>query len=661
MKKFRNENTNIRFYLIIVFVFILFFAVIARITTIALADKFAGSTKWQGIKNIAKVSSKVKEQEAVEFERGLILDRTGEKLAFSVKTVSLSMNPKLLSDTDKHNVSSILIKNLNLSDSEIKSLKKNIRSEKSFIWIKRRMPLEQYETVQPKIKKLFNKGISKSYEFKRIYPDGPVFANIIGYAGIDNSGLEGIELAFDKYLKSSKNNQVYKTATGVYLNDGKIIDSLNMLDVVLTIDKNIQSLVYEELKNVVDKFEAKRAMCLMIQPKTGDVLAMVQYPDYDNNYYQNYKERRNWIIADMYEPGSTMKTVTVSALIEEGITPLDKKVLDPSYVKIYTKVYHNSHSSPPEWLTLKDAFVKSSNVGIIKFTIDLPNKVFYSYLRDFGFGIQTGIELPGEAKGSLRKLNEWQGLTKYSTAIGQEIAVTPIQLVMALSTIANNGILLQPHIIKEIRDCNGNIILQKKPTAIRQVVTEKTVNIVKSFMEDVVNTGTGKKAFIQDLKLGGKTGTAQKAGIGGYQSGKYISSFFGFLPIDNPEISMLVLIDEPSSEKYSYLGGDVAAPVFKSIAIKTLEYLKKYEYKDIVEEIDVNKPNFKISKIINSELNSKNLIDLKGYSVREALKYLSERNIIPEVKGTGYVQKQVPEPGISFDKVKKVTLYLSVN
>ncbi|HOK39721.1 MAG TPA: penicillin-binding transpeptidase domain-containing protein [bacterium] len=656
MRLKKDIDINKRFFFAISICALFVIIIIIRLFTISLANFWADKFDAENIKKIVKYSSNFKIQEPIEIERGLILDKNLSPLANSIKTISLSLRPDFMPLEHREIIADSIATILNYSQQEKKALIEKIFSGKKFIWLKRRISQDEFKNIENSITKFFNKGVSKIEEYKRIYPSGEYFSNIIGFTGIDNNGLEGIELAFNKYLYNTDEYKIFKTPIGVLTDKEKIIDSFNLPKIILTIDKNIQTFVYDELSAVCKKFDAKRAMGLVLNPKNGDILAMVRFPSFDNNNFQFYEDKKNWLITDMYEPGSTLKIITVASLIESKNIDLSKKIYDKSYITIFNHTYHNSEEIEHGWIDIKEAFVKSSNVGIIEFSKNLSSKTFYNFLRDFGLGIQTGIELPGEEKGKLLKPNKWSGLSKYSIAIGQEIAVTPIQLIMALSVIPNNGILLQPHIIKEIRDNNDNIILKKNITSIRQVISKATADILKDFMIEVVKSGTGKKAYIENVKVAGKTGTAQKAVAGRYEKGKYYASFFGFFPADNPEYSMLIIVDEPSP-KYGIYGGDIAAPAFKNIALKILEYQQNIENKYIVEKIKFNKINKK--KLIKSdEINYSTLIDLTGYSFREAVKYLTLINKKFTVNGHGYVKKQIPAPGINLNKVNNVILFL---
>jgi cell division protein FtsI/penicillin-binding protein 2 len=649
-KSNRKENF-IRFHFVRYSVLIAFILITVRLGLISIAPMISDKTNLQDVINISRYIERWHRAETKEYERGIILDRNHKKLAFSVKTFSLAANPQLIQQESKSDIARIIS---NHSSESFENIYERLNSNRRFVWILRKISNDKYSEIYPEIKKFFRHGVIINEEYKRIYPSSYVFSNILGFTGKDNEGLEGIELYFNKIL-SEPGAPITRTADGVYKEEDRIVEDFNTSNVILTIDKNIQNIVYEELKSVVEEYEAKRAMCIIINPKTGEIISMVRYPGFDNVNLSAQDNRRNWLVTDIYEPGSTLKIISVASLLQELNIDLNRTVNDPSFVTIYNHTYHNSDKAVMGNINLSQAFIKSSNVGIIQFMKPLPKNAFYSYLRNFGFGIVSGVELPGESSGLLRPARRWSGLTKFSVSIGQEIGVTPLQLIMGLSAIPNNGILLKPTIIKRITDANGKIIHEQSSIAIRQVLTTEVNNIMKDFMLKVVEEGTGRRAQIPGIKVAGKTGTAQKAIRGEYSREKYIASFYGYFPADNPEYSMLIIIDEPDYRKQIY-GGAVAAPVFSKIGTKILEYHQKIDTNNIIyKKYQVSQRNRNNNAHFSD---NSNLADLSGMSLRNALKYLSYHNINAEVSGKGYVNSQFPAAGVKLDDVKLVVLKL---
>lgn len=649
MKK-SNKESNGRLYFIISLCIIGFIIVLIRLSLLSLAPFISDKTSIKDIINISRYFGNWNRYEKLEYERGTIVDRYNNKLAFSVKAYSIGANPRIIPKESKPNIAQIIAQHSNLSFEEVY---KKLDYNRNFVWLKRKITQNVFTEMLPHIRTYMNKGLIINEEYKRIYPDSKYFSNIVGFTGMDNIGLEGVEARFNDIL-SNPGSAITKYVDGVYKEDDHIVKDFSTSNIVLTIDKNIQMIVYEELQKAYENFKAKRAMCVIVNPKTGEVIAMARYPGFDHKNFSRGADRRNWLVTDMYEPGSTIKVVSVAALLQELNLDLNQTVLDQSHVTIHGHTYHNSDRIAFGNINISEAFSKSSNVGIIRFVRPLTRDVFYSYLRNFGFGIVSGIELPGESRGMLRPANRWSGLSKFSISIGQEIAVTPIQLVMALSTVANDGVLVKPTIIKEISNAKGEVIYQRNSIPIRRVLNPDISETINKFMIDAVENGTGRRARIPNVQVAGKTGTAQKAIRGEYSRDKYIASFFGYFPADNPEYAMLVIVDEPSRETSIY-GGVVAAPVFRNIGTRILEYKNEIQqnviYKDYIVRNRIGRNNLFEDNYI--------LADLQGVSLRNALNYLSNKNIQFKLNGTGYVKSQYPSPGTNIKSVQQVVLNLS--
>jgi cell division protein FtsI/penicillin-binding protein 2 len=397
----------------------------------------------------------------------------------------------------------------------------------------------------------------------------------MGFVGIDNQGLEGLELFFDQELKGLPGLVVLeRDASG-----GKIPLSIKELNthrdgnsIVLTIDEVIQYITEEALDKAYQKYKAKAGVAIVVEPKTGEVLAIAVRPSYDPNYFNKYALDlwRNLAITNTYEPGSTFKIVTIATALEEGVVKLDNQFYCKGWTNYNGHIFHDIHQHGTQNLT--DIVKNSCNVGVIQVGTRLEQKVFEKSIRRFGFGMLTEINLPGEVNGLIRSSKDWSKISLASISIGQEISITPIQLIMAISAIANRGTLMKPLIVKEILDSNQNSVKVFKPKPVRQVVSVETALTMTKILEQVVIDGTGMEAKLDEYQVAGKTGTGQifDFATGKYSNSAYTSLFVGYVPAENPKISILILLDQP---KGSYYGGTVAAPVFKEIASKVLPYL----------------------------------------------------------------------------------------
>jgi len=503
---------------------------------------------------------------SIEGERGNIYDRNLKKLAVNVNTKSLFAIPPRIQDP--HKTAQLLSSVLNLETREVLS---KLNQKKSFVWIKRKLSDLEVEEV----KKLNLSGLDFLDENKRYYPRKKLASNLLGFAGIDNQGLEGLELYFEKELKGLPGLVILeRDASG-----GKIPFGIKRLtnyqdgnSIVLTIDEVIQYITEEALDKAFYQYKAKTGVAIVVKPKTGEILAMAVRPTFDPNYFNRFSRDlwRNRAITDIYEPGSTFKVITIATALEEGVVKLDDQFYCKGWIKYNGNIFHDIEPHGAQDLT---GIVKNScNIGVIQVGTRLDEKVFEKSIRRFGFGSLTEISLPGEVNGLVRSTKDWSKISLASLSIGQEIAVTPIQLIMAISAIANRGTLMKPMIVKEIVDSHQNRVKVFKPKPVRQVVSTETALTMTKILEQVVVDGTGKGAKIPGYRIAGKTGTAQKFDFstGKYSKNKYSALFVGYAPVENPQIAILVLLDEPQG---SYYGGIVAAPVFKEIASKVLPYL----------------------------------------------------------------------------------------
>ncbi|MEW6599624.1 MAG: penicillin-binding protein 2 [Nitrospirota bacterium] len=514
-------------------------------------------------------------------QRGVIWDRGMKELAINIETDSLFAVPSQVGDT--HALSSEVSPIIKVSTGEIDSLLTK-RRKKSFAWLARRMDLETSRKLEG-LKDRFNEGeIGLVKEPKRCYPKGSIASHILGFSNIDDHGIAGLELVYNEYLKGEvKSVSVGVDAHGRSL-AGDIKEAMPGNNLILTIDEGIQYIVERELSAAMEQWKAKAATAIMMDPMTGEILALANRPTYDPNYpaAAGAEEKRNRAITDLYEPGSTMKSILACAALEEKAVSLrDLFDVSKGTITVGGKTIHDVHRHGV--LSFSEVIQKSSNVGAVKIGQRLGAAKYYNYIKKFGFGEKTGIDFPGEVKGIARNVKNWSGTSLAAISIGQEIGMTPLQMLRAYSVIANGGLLVKPHIVSDIISPAGRVIKKAVPSEGERVISKATSDKMKNILKMVVEEGgTAEKASIRGNLVAGKTGTAQifDPKIGRYSRDKFASSFVGFVPADNPRIALIVVVFEPKGGSY---GGVVAAPVFKNIIEHTFAYL------DVPMEKDENR------------------------------------------------------------------------
>jgi cell division protein FtsI/penicillin-binding protein 2 len=503
----------------------------------------------------------------LEMKRGTIYDCHQRELAVSIRVDSLYASPKEISCPEA--IADKLAPIIQMKRNQIVSL---LKKKSSFVWIKRKLTTKEAS----RIARLNLPFVNFVEEYKRFYPKIELGAHILGFAGIDNCGLEGVELSFDKSLKGPTKSIVLTRDANGHI----IIDKKNMsfffdkgCDITLTIDEVIQYAAEAEVKKACLEYNALGGCAIVMNPKTGEILALASYPAYNPNYFSRYQAycRRNKAISDTLEPGSTFKPLIAACLLEEGVISPFEEFYCSGETYVGKKIIHCAHVH--DKVSFAEVISKSCNVGMIQSIKRLSATKLYSYLDSFGLTKPTGIELPGEEGGILSKPTQWSKLSMAVLSIGQGISLTPIQLSMALASIANDGILMKPMIVKTIKDSKNKTIKSYQPIQVRRVISEGTAKNITKLLKKAVDEGTGVKAQIDGYEIAGKTGTAQKvvSGYKGYAKNKYIASFIGYLPADDPQLLISVIIDEPKTNEY--WGGTVAAPVFKEISKRVLPYL----------------------------------------------------------------------------------------
>jgi cell division protein FtsI (penicillin-binding protein 3) len=532
-----------------------FFAVILRLIDIMLFnhERFSEKAKIQQVK-----------KESIPAKRGIIYDRMGRPLAINLDTESIFIDPSEIKSPDA--VASALS---GVTGYKKEAILKKVNVDKRFIWIQRYRDIKYTK----KIKELKIEGVGFIPDTKRYYPKGSLASHIVGFVDLDSVGLEGVEKKYNKYLSAPQESVlVLRDAKGNLLSEG-MKEEIRGNDLVLTIDEGLQHILEKHIDEAVLNWKAASATAVMMNPYTGEILAMASRPTFDPNKPSGVKteQRRNRAITDCYEPGSTFKIIVSAAALEEGLVNPDTRFdCSAGYIEVAGKKIKDVHKYGV--LTFKEVVQKSSNVGTIKIGQKLGNKKIYEYISRFGFGEKTGVDLTGEVSGLVRPPEKWSAMSIGAVSIGYEISVTPLQVLRAYSAIANGGTLVKPYVVSEIYSPNGEIVYKALPET-KRILSEKTATIFKEILKSVAEEGgTAKTAAVEGNKVAGKTGTArlldQKTKR--YSTNKYVSSFVGFVPAENPRIAMIVVIHEPRGAIY---GGVVAGPVFKEMADDALSYL----------------------------------------------------------------------------------------
>lgn len=508
------------------------------------------------------------QQRVVELSppRGTIYDARGRELAVSLEVDSAWADPSDILDPQATAAALAPIVGVDPA-----VLLRQLEKKKDFVWLARKLD----PPVADEVRRLGIEGIRFLPESKRYYPMRELAAQVLGYVGTDNQGLSGLELAFDRQVagKPGRRTLLRDARRGTVVAPGlAYADAEPGGDLHLTLDSTIQHIVERELAAAVEKNRAKSGSMVLLDPATGAVLAMATYPAFDPNRYGHYPPARwrNRVIADAYEPGSTFKAVTAAAALESGLVRVDDE-FECEHGSITLLGIRIRDHKPFGRLTFAQVLHKSSNVGMIKTALRLGDRRLFNTIRDFGFGRPTGIELGGESPGIVAPLGSWRPLTKCYASFGQGISVTSIQLAAAIGAIGNGGRLLTPYVVAG-RGRPGAVERRPRETLVARPISEATARQLSALLEGVVTEGTGKRAAVAGYRVAGKTGTAQKPGVGGYAGNGYVPSFVGFAPTGRPVLVGVVAIDDPKAGEHH--GGLVAAPVFGAVARQVLLYLR---------------------------------------------------------------------------------------
>ena len=581
----------------------------------------------------------------LEADRGLILDRNGVVLADNLTTTSLVLIPNQIKNKKK--TTTLLAGILGVSYDE---MKEHVFKETSIERVHPEGRRLSYDIAE-KIAALKLDGVYLVKEAKRYYPYGNMLSHSLGYVGIDNQGLSGLELQYDKYLTGKSGAiKYFSDAKGNKLNLSDIyVEPQDGMNISLTIDINIQKSLERELDNVVDMFSPDMALAIVMDPNNGEILGIASRPDYNPNQYQDYTQEvlsRNLPIWASYEPGSTFKIITTSAAVEEGVVDLNKDhFYDAGSVNVDGSTLRCWKAGGHGEQTFLQVLQNSCNPGFVKMGQLLGKETLFDYIDKFGFGEKTGVDLNGEGKGIIFNLDQVGNVELATTAFGQGVSVTPIQQVTAVSAVVNGGTLYEPYIVKSISEKEtGSIIEQTKKKKIRQVISEKTSRIMRHALESVVAKGGGKSAYIEGYRIGGKTGTAQKVQDGRYLVGNYIMSFMAVVPSNDPEAVLYLAIDNPKNT--ALLSSYTTTPIARRILL------------DIIDALGIEKQEKEMEKDLEwTDIPTHKVPDVVGKTVDEAKKKLT--NFTIKYSGNGKkVVAQSPEAGEKLEEGGTVRLLL---
>ena len=653
MTKRRNTRwMRIRLFGVAGLMFLCALGLLYRIWTLQVSqsDWLEGLAQEQYLKEIS-----------LEPMRGAIVDRHGVPMAVSVMTDSIFAMPRDVED--KRKTARQLADVLELDPN---TLEKKFSSRKHFTWIKRRVPPKEVERVL----KLNLPGVHSTRESRRFYPSRELAGSVVGFAG-DGRGLEGVELMFDGRLRGSTVlAQGLRDARGNLLfADG--IDPQEFSSggkLVLTIDLTIQEIVETELDRAVKQSRARAGTAVVMDPSSGEILAMANVPLFNPNTFWRYSPHRfrNRAVTDCYEPGSTMKVFSMAAALQAGVVrPGDMIDCGRGRLQVGDHVIHDSSPTKHSRLPLREVLVHSSNVGMANIAGLLGKQGLWQGLRRFGFGRRTGVDLPGESRCKLRRAEAWSDVGLATVSFGQGVSVNPLQMIAALGSVANGGVWMRPIVVREIRGPRNELLQKFEPEPAGRVVDATWAKVLTDMLVGVTQPGgTGSRAAISGFDVAGKTGTAQKVDpiAGGYSKDKRVASFMGFVPADRPRIAILVVVDEPQTSPY---GGVVAAPAFSRMAAGILRYLGVFPPGESMADVEAEAvfEEEVVVEIFPAPLappspDANPMPDLRGLSVRAALRVLADRGVEVSVTGSGRVQSQRPAPGAAIGSAGGVSLVL---
>ncbi len=593
----------------------------------------------------AKNLSQVQVDRKLQSPRGTIYDRHGSPLAMSVVTKSLYADPQMLKKNPE-DIAELVAPYVSISK---EAIVENLKEDTAFVWLDRMMEPDKSKAVEKIIEDEKLEGLNFVEESKRYYPNGNLAAQVLGFVGTEDKGLDGLEMVLDDELKGGltkevvatdrKGNAIFGSVLAQYLPDkGK--------SVTLTIDATVQFIAERALEQAMVDIKPAHASVIVMDPKTGEILAMANRPTYDPNHYDKGKEQdfKNIAVTNLYEPGSTFKPIIASAALASGKWTVDTVYNDTGSIMASGPVMQNWNGEGYGKVRLLEILKFSINTGMARLGLTTGPEILSEYVHKYGFGQPTGIELPGEGEGLLFNSEEMADIDTASMSIGQGIAVTPLQMVRAFGAIANGGILMKPHIVKAYNNPDGTVASETQTESQGQAIPENVASTIVDILEKEVSEGGGNKAMVEGYHFGGKTGTAQKLNTeyGGYLDGRYIASFIGFGPVEDPKFVVLVAIDDPSNG--SIYGGQIVAPVFKDIMSQLVRY---YQISPSVKE-EVKVGATTVQTLPNPSKNSDGSVTLPnfaGFPYGAVRDWLNEAGLYFKPDGTGNAISQDEAPG----------------
>jgi cell division protein FtsI (penicillin-binding protein 3) len=596
----------------------------------------------------------------IEARRGPILDRNGRELALSVDAESLYAVPQDVSDPDA--TAAELARALRLDPKERKDLQAQLRKNRAFVWVKRKLdPL-----TAGAVRALQLEGIGFLPETRRYYPRRELAAQVLGYTGLDNAGMSGVEYGFDEQIRGRAAKVVVRTDARRRPVGHTEKPSTEGHTVVLTLDERIQHVAERELRRAVAETRSLSGVAVVMEPHTGEILAMASEPSFNPNSFADYPSSRwvNRAVADAYEPGSIFKIITAAAGLQEKVVTPDEVIDCGGGAMEIAGVRVRDHDVFFK-LSFRDVIARSSDVGVARVAQRVGRRQFDRYLRDFGFGAPTGVALPGEAKGLLRPVEKWSDLSLPILAFGQEIGVTALQMTSAAAVVANGGYRMRPLIVSRVEDRDGRAVKVYHPEAAQRVLEPRTIDTLMELLKEVVRDGTGRRAAIPGYVVAGKTGTAQKVKPGGgYSMEDHVASFVGIVPASRPALVALVSLDSPRGALNQ--GGHVAAPLFAAIAEPALRLLgvppdDPARVMRMTPATDVLRVSYPGAGSVPPDAAPAPLPapppagepalmpDLRGRSARDAAVIAARFGLTLELSGSGQVVAQTPEPGVELE------------
>jgi cell division protein FtsI/penicillin-binding protein 2 len=524
-------------------------------------------------------------------ERGTILDANNEVLAHNVPVETVVADATHLNDRDA--LIDLVSQELGVPEQD---LTEKLQGERRYIVIKREVPESLASALREKLRARNLRGIYFEHDATRIYPNGSMLCHVIGFTDFEHRGIQGVEAAMEEYLHGQDGYRYIehnRAGQEIVLYRGQERAPRDGYQVHLTVDLNLQNIVENEIDTAMGEYSPQKATIILMRPQTGEILAMANRPNFDLNLRSEAKpeEMKNRAIIDMMEPGSTFKIVAAAAALNERkLQPKSTIFCENGLWEFGGAILHDHRAF--SYLSVQDILIKSSNIGAAKLALSVGDQKFYEYIRRFGFGERTGIELPGEINGLIRPPRSWSKISITRIPMGHEIGVTPLQMTVAMATIANGGKLITPRIVKSITGSDGKTVTSLSPVVLRQVISPQTASQIGDALRGVVSDrGTAAAAAVPGFTIAGKTGTAQKVDPkGGYEHGKYVVSFIGYLPAEHPEVVGLVVLDDAQTTRPELnYGGLIAGPIFSRIAEKAAQYLDLERHEEIRKALPVER------------------------------------------------------------------------